>query len=52
MSQEIYREGFDEGLQYCIDLLEELLYEYEGENSIPLDNVQSILTEIQKTKHN
>ena len=52
MSQELYREGFYEGLQLAIDLLEELLYEYEGEISIPLIDIQSVLTEIQKTKHN
>ena len=52
MTQEIYREGFEEGLQYAIDLLEELLYEYEGEDSIPYDDIKDVLSDILKTKHN
>jgi len=52
VSQEVYREGFEEGLQFVIDLLEDLLYENEGEASISFDDVREILTEIQKTKHN
>jgi len=47
-----YQEGFDEGLDYTIGLLEDLLYEHEGETFIQYDDVKSILTEIYKAKHN
>jgi len=47
-----YQEGFDEGLQYTIDLLEDLLYENEGETFIEFSTVKDLLNEIYKAKTN
>jgi len=47
-----YQAGFDEGLDYSIGLLEDLLYDWEGSDTIDTYDVQKVLNQLHKAKTN
>ena len=47
-----YKEGYDDAIKYAIELMDELLYDWEGEESIDAHDVKNVLTLLHRAKPN
>lgn len=41
-----YQEGYDEGILYCIEALDAILYDWEGSADELLEELQNLKTEL------
>lgn len=47
-----YQEGYDDAIKYAIEILEELLYEWEGEESVNTEDIKAVVTLLYRAKPN
>ena len=47
-----YQAGFDDAIKYALELMDELLYDWEGEESIDTVDVKKIVTMLNRAKPN
>lgn len=45
-----YQDGYDDAIQYCIDLYLEFMYEWDDAPEIPADAFKEILNHLYKAK--
>ena len=47
-----YQDGYDDAIKYAIELMDELLYDWEGSDTIDTHDVQKVLNQLHKAKPN
>jgi len=47
-----YQDGYEDAIKYALELMDELLYDWEGEESIDAVDVKKIVTMLNRAKPN